>query len=176
MEEIWKDIEWYNKLYKVSNLGRIKSFKWKGGRILKPWKTKVWYNFVVLYIWKKYKYHSVHRLVMENFNWKSILHVNHKNWIKTDNRLNNLEYCTRSENMLHSYKVLNQKKTYAMRWKIWKLNHLSKKVKQLDLQWNLIKYWYSIADIQRELWISNCQVSANCTWKQKTCHWFIFNF
>ena len=53
----------------------------------------------------KSKQVKFHRLVMFAFNGISDLHVNHINGIKTDNRLENLEYCTHSENMKHGFKI-----------------------------------------------------------------------
>jgi len=104
-EEIWKDVPGYEGLYQVSNLGRVKSLKFGKERILKPGWNNSGYLFVVLCINGKNKISSVHRLVMLSFVRESGLHVNHKNGIKTDNRLKNLEYCTQFENMRHAIKT-----------------------------------------------------------------------
>ena len=116
MEEIWKDIPGYEGLYQVSNFGRIKSIKkiiyglsaWKDGRKLKErilkygtgWK---YYYTVVLSKNRKVKTYFVHRLVLISFVGYSKLQCNHKNGIKTDNRLENLEYCTPSANTKHAH-------------------------------------------------------------------------
>jgi len=107
-EEIWKDIPEYEGLYQVSNLGRVKSlsFNRKGKEgIRKLQNHSTGYFEVILYNKKRNKHFLVHRLVVMAFFGKSDLHVNHKNGIKTDNRLENLEYCTRSENMIHAYNI-----------------------------------------------------------------------
>lgn len=56
----------------------------------------------------KYGTVKVHRIIALAFFGKSTLEVNHKNGIKDDNRLENLEYVTRSENLKHTYDVLNR--------------------------------------------------------------------
>lgn len=113
--EIWKDIPGYEGLYQVSNLGRIKSlerdFKDKLGRrwyrkesILKS-NNLGGYLSVSLRKDGKTRYKSIHRLValvfIPNPNMK--LEVNHKNGLKDDNRLENLEWCDRSYNLKHAY-------------------------------------------------------------------------
>jgi len=105
--EEWKDIPNYIGLYQASDLGIIKSL-WNSKsnnskeRILKLWNRR-WYKKIWLYKSWVYKEYSVHRLIMITFNGYSELQVNHINWIKDDNRLENLEYLSASDNMKHAY-------------------------------------------------------------------------
>jgi len=103
-KEIWKDVPEYEGLYRVSNLGRVKSLKWGKERVLKPKEDRGGYVYVGLYKEGVEKKFSVHRLVMLAFVGESGLQVNHINGLKTDNQLENLEYCTGSENMIHAFK------------------------------------------------------------------------
>jgi hypothetical protein len=119
MEKIWKDIPWYEWYYQVNKLGEIKSLPKRRGcvilkeRILKLQKDKDWYLAITLYIkWNK-KYLRVHRLVLLAFVWSSNwLQCNHINWIKDDNRIENLEWCTISENAIHKFHVLWYKNNF----------------------------------------------------------------
>lgn len=106
MEEIWKDIPDYEGIYQASNLGNIKSLKFGSTgkeRILKPTLNNCGYLRVCLHKNKKQKVRSVHQLVAITFlNHKPCgmeLVVNHKNFIRVDNRLENLEIVTARENV-----------------------------------------------------------------------------
>lgn len=97
MKEIWKDIEGYEGRYQVSNLGNVLSIVGEKPYLLKPRITKFGYCRVALYHPnKKVVNYTVHRLVATAFipNSKKYPCVNHKNEDKTDNRAENLEWCT----------------------------------------------------------------------------------
>jgi hypothetical protein len=117
MKEIWKDIKEYKGLYQVSNLGNVKSLsrklKTKNGfrqvktKILKPAISLHGYSRVILWKNNVPRNFAVHRLVAMNFLKKDShrLTVNHKDGIKTNNNLNNLEWLTICENIAHSIKL-----------------------------------------------------------------------
>lgn len=117
--EIWKPVENYEGLYEVSNLGRIKSLErtvWNKGRgyyktvperTLKGVSDKD--SYLVVYLCKngKSKTHKVHRLVAEAFipNPNNLPLINHKNEDKTDNKVENLEWCSYSYNNTYNDKA-----------------------------------------------------------------------
>ncbi len=115
MEEIWKDIEGYEGLYQVSNLGRVKSlgrsFIGKSGRqylvvekLRKVSYADNGYLVVGLYRNSRGKTFYVHRLVSSAFllNSENKGTVNHINGQKDDNRAENLEWATQAENIKHA--------------------------------------------------------------------------
>lgn len=103
-EEIWKDVPNYEGLYQVSNLGNMKSFKKNmDGLILRSSSKNKGYQYTILSKDGKFENTSIHRLVLITFIGNSELQCNHKNGIKNDNRLENLEWVTRSENIKHAY-------------------------------------------------------------------------
>jgi len=115
MEEIWKDIDGYEGHYQVSNIGNVKGLEriieGKNGCdrlypsiFFKHEITKDGYKRVVLMKYGKKKRFMIHRLVISAFitNIDNKPYVNHINGDKSDNRVENLEWCTNSENMLHA--------------------------------------------------------------------------
>lgn len=106
--EIWKDIPEYEGLYQVSNMGRVKSIPRKGKvteTIFKPATNRYGYQVICLRKNNIQKTRLIHRLVALSFIGipPDKTEVNHINGNKADNHVENLEYCTARENMLHSY-------------------------------------------------------------------------
>jgi len=118
MKEQWKEVVGYEGLYLVSSLGRIKSYKRLGNyrtRIKNDRLNRGGYKLIDLCKNSKNKTHTVHRIVAVAFlpNPFNKLTINHKNGIKSDNRLKNLEWATISENLKHAFKTGLKKPT---RW------------------------------------------------------------
>lgn len=110
MEEEWRDIKGYEGLYQVSNLGRVKSLNYKRTRkewILKPNTINGGY----LQIRLNEKCYLVHRLVAEAFipNPNNYPCINHKSEIKTQNNVENLEWCTHKYNA--NYGTVNERRS-----------------------------------------------------------------
>ena len=115
--KIWKDIPNYEGLYQVSNFGEVKSLPkirnifnthyFSKEKILKPALNDSGYKIVVLAKNKKVKTLRVHRLVALAFidNFENKPQVNHKDGNKLNNNVENLEWCTNSENEKHAYKL-----------------------------------------------------------------------
>ena len=110
MQEVWKEIEGTNGMYQVSNLGNVKSFtRIKKGGLLKFGHFSNGYLFAHIRINGKRRSYLVHRLVASAFlpNPQNLPQVNHKDENKTNNRVDNLEWCTHLYNQ--NYGTKNQR-------------------------------------------------------------------
>ncbi len=118
IQEIWKDINGYDGIYQVSNIGNVRSlgFEWvlnnggkhkRGIRLLKnTTHHPKGYRYVMLYSKDgSRKSHSIHRLVITAFkgNPKNYPQINHIDGNKSNNDLSNLEWCNNSQNQIHAF-------------------------------------------------------------------------
>lgn len=114
MEEIWKDVEGWEGEYKISNFGRILSKKRNKGWVeLKGSIDTGGYNYLCLYSKKEKRVQKwMHRLVAIYFipNPNNHHDVNHKDGNKLNNRVDNLEWVNRRENVAHANKLRGDKK------------------------------------------------------------------
>lgn len=185
MEEVWKDIEGYEGLYQVSNKGRVKRLERvtadKNGRkyhkkekILKGRLNRSGgYLRVNLHDNKGRRNHlAVHRLVAKAFipNPEDKPQVNHKDEVKTNNCVENLEWMTNKENI--NYGTRNERMTKALR------NHVafSKTVVQYSKAGELIEVYPSINEVERQLGFAHSNIIKVIQGKRKTCGGFVWKY
>lgn len=108
--EQWKDIIGYEGLYAISNLGRVKSANYNGTNTERIMKSRVgMVGYVIINFHKdfKRKTKTIHRLLAIHFipNPENKKEVNHIDGDKSNCKIENLEWCTRSENKIHAFKL-----------------------------------------------------------------------
>lgn len=102
--EEWRPIkDW--EAYEISSFGRVRSLH-RGGRIRKP-HIKMGYAFIDLWMHGKCKHFTIHRLVLWSFGPPQLpgFECNHKDGVKLNNHIDNLEWVTRSYNQIHAIKM-----------------------------------------------------------------------
>lgn len=170
-EEVWKDILGYEGHYQVSNKGRVKSLKQGKERILKQIINKRGYLRICLIKNGKKKIYMVHRLVAKSFlpNPNSLPQINHKDEDKTNNKVENLEWCDQKYN--HNYGTINQRISEKMT-----NGKLSKPVLQFTKDGKFVKEWKSTMDAKRNLGYASCHISSCCTGRYKSAYGFIWKY
>lgn len=167
-QEIWKDVVGYEGKYKVSNLGNVLSVK--KDKILTPKNNHDGYKRIQLWEKCKAKFVSIHRLVAEAFipNPDNKPFVNHINGVKDDNVVENLEWVTQKENIVHAWENGLSKPQYN--------NILSKSVDQFDLKGNYLNTYPSTMEAERQTGIQHSNISSVCRNKHKTAGGYLWKY
>ena len=135
-----KDIKGYEGIYGITSCGKVWSYR--NECFLKPATTKKGYLQVNLHKDGKIKKYKVHRLVAMAYipNTENLPEINHKDENKTNNCLQNLEWCDHKYNI--NYGTRNDK--------------IKKPILQYDLDGNFIREWPSATDVGREIQSNIC--------------------
>lgn len=185
--EWFTDIPWYEWLYVIGRdwciirLAR-KWYRYEAEMIVKHSIDRLWY--VRVYLRKDWlqKLCLLHRLLAFSFMNKpnNRNEINHKNGIKTDNRIENLEWCNRSENIKHAYHALNRRHidTLQRKWCESSIAKSSKKVYKFDMNNVLLEEYKSVAEAWRYNNLDSSQISACARWVKwhNTCGGFKWNY
>jgi molybdenum-dependent DNA-binding transcriptional regulator ModE len=166
--EEWREIDYKkifseniltDKKYYVSNLGRFKNIY---GQIMDNYKVNE-NGYIRVYIYKKTI--ALHRLVAYTFleNPENKEQVNHKDGNKLNNKVENLEWCSNAENQKHKFEMGLG-------------NNFTRKVKQYDLNWNLIKEYNSISSAAKEMNISKGTIQSVLLKNRKTAAGYIWKY
>ena len=173
--EIWKPKKDYEGLYEVSNLGRVKSLGNGNSnnskeRILKPGKVRGGYLQIGLSKNREIKHFFIHRLVAEAFlpNPDNLPFINHKDEDKTNNSVENLEWCTREYNNNYGTRTERASKTNIN-------GKSSKQVLQFTLLGEFIREWPSTMECGRN-GFSQGHVAECCRGERKTHKGYIWKY
>lgn len=164
MVEIWKDIEGYEGLYQISSLGRVKSLYNSKEIIRKTRINKFGYPYLNLSKNGKKKTFTVHRLVALAFlpNPDNLSQVNHIDEDKTNNRVENLEWCSAKYNA--NFGTRNMRGSFKR----------YKKIICIETG----KIYLSLSEASKQTGFSQSALSSACTGRYKTSfgfHWRYIN-
>lgn len=159
LQKLFKNNNVFDKKYYVSNLGRFKNIY---GKIMENYKVNE-NGYIRVYIYKKT--FTLHRLIALTFleNPENKQQVNHKDGNKLNNKVENLEWCSNSENQKHKFEIGLG-------------NNFTRKIGQYDLKSNFIKEFKSITCAAKEMGISKSTIRGVLICNRKTSGGFIWKY
>lgn len=184
--EIWKDIKGFEGRYQVSNMGRVRSldmtwltYNWKRqglmeckrkGKILKPKTKRNGYFSVCLRDGVRKEFHSIHRIVAETFipNPNNLPQINHKDEDKSNNRVDNIEWCTAKYNSNYG--------TRKARIREYHIKSVMTPIIQYDMDGNVINTFESLSEAERMSGVSSIDIAGVCKGRRASAHGYIFKY
>ena len=169
-KEEWLPVVGYEGLYEVSNLGRIRSLKDNHGksrmRYLKLSKASTGYFCVPMCKDGAEKRISVHRIVAKAFipNPDNLETVNHKNEIKTDNRVENLEWMTLADQNRHGTRTERA------------IKKILKPIVQFSLEGEYLGEFQSATEIQQKYGYFKSSICCCCRGKYKSAYGYVWRY
>ena len=181
MDEVWKEIQGHD-FYQVSDSGRIRSVdhiddrgRLRKGKVLSQFRNG---NKGYVGVQMNSKNVKTHRAVCIAFHGykDSSWQVNHKNGIKADNRVENLEWCTNQQNVIHAFRELGRKSCGGHKGKTGYLHHASLMVVAERISDGLVRSFGSSAEAARELGIGTGSVPRCCNGEYKSSKGWKFRY
>jgi hypothetical protein len=158
--EIWNPILGYENLYEISNFGNINGLKFKTRKKIASLDKD---GYKVITLWKNNKttYYRVHRLVAQAFipNPNNYFHINHKDEIKSNNNIDNLEWCTVKYNNVYGNRLYKIKKPII----------------QYSLDNVFIKKWDSVSEAGTK-YGCNTNIINTCRGSRNKAYGFIWRY
>ena len=182
MIELWKDVKGYEGKYQISNLGNVKSLRYKGSYISKNLVPKtnndgrLWVE-----LWKsgKGKPMLIHRLVGEAFipNPDNLPQINHKDENPKNNVVWNLEWCTGEYNIQYSARRQLERYTcFGQQPKPRNGKNNKYPINQYDMSGNLVKTWPNARTILLQTGMSDWSISECCRGNRKKAYGFKWRY
>ena len=164
MKEVFLDIPNYEGLYQVSNFGNVKNIR--TGKLLKPFKNTYGYLYLNLSKNGTKRKVRVHRLVAQSFipNPQNLPQVNHKDEIRTNNSVDNLEWCDAQYN-----------NNYGTRTKRSAESH-QKPILQFDKNGNFIREWVGQCEASNKLNIPQGNICNFCNGIRSSAGGYIWKY